>query len=55
MGISVDLNAIAARQRQRLADALYELDAVSVALEDVTAERDEARAEVERLRAAPDA
>jgi hypothetical protein len=54
--ISVDLEAVVVRLRQRMGDALYEAAVLSVALDDAQAERDELAAENERLRGgAPDA
>ena len=58
MSSTVDPNRVLARQRERVADALYDVDLLHVALEDahaeleaMTAERDQLATEVEKLRA----
>ncbi|MBT2233494.1 hypothetical protein [Nonomuraea sp. NEAU-A123] len=52
--ISVDLEAVAARLKQRMGDAVYEAAVLSVALDGVRAERDELAAENKRLRGVPE-
>lgn len=62
MSGTVDPNRILALQRQRIGDALYDVDLLTVMLEDAraelkatTAERDQLAADLEQLRTATDA